>query len=363
MSDVKRTIVKKFIKLIQLLIPKLGCKKTHIVFEACEKFHYMHIESVVKSFVEDDKFKVTIIKWANFDPADKIPNIIYKTFNEFWHDWFTIYDILVTTELERRPGWFDGIAIGMSHGAGPKMSYMKNPAINDYDVIFSVGPMTYEVQKAYVNESILVEKVGLPITDNLLKEKNNLPSTIRLSSSKSTILYAPSWSNKKDLISMDDAILHELSNLQDYNIIIRPHPNLLNPAKCNGIDWNVKMDELKKLGLQISYSQDHSVYEILQHVDILIGDMSSVTYEFLILDRPIILYMKEGVLSEYDADDFFEPLIQATTSLKSANLLSGILKTLYNNKISEARNKLLNRTLFNVGKSTDYAITAIKKHT
>ncbi len=362
MSDLKRKLVKKIIKSLRLFWP-LRQKKTHIVFEACEKFHYMHIETIVQKINQDKRFKITIVKWSNFDAKDEIPDIKYKTFDEFWHDWFNIYDILVTTELDRKPSWFDGVAIGISHGAGPKMSYIKDPVINNYDVIFSVGPTTYEVQKKFVDKSVTIEKIGLPITDKLVSNnKHQLPSLLQFPSIKPVILYAPSWSVKKNLISMDQEILTALDNLLDYNVIIRPHPNLLDPDKCHGIDWQKNIDKLNNPQIKISYSKDHSVYELLQHIDVLVGDISSVTYEYLIMNRPIILYMKDHVLKDYDANDFIEPLLRATTKLESADSLDSTLRSINNQNLSDARKKLLTETLFNVGEATDHAISAITKH-
>lgn len=366
MHDFKRIKVKKLIKLIQNILFWPFMKKVHIVFDAPEKFHYFHIEPIVKKITNDKRFKVTIIQWSDFSSADKLPGVTYKSFSKFWHDWFNIYDILLTTELERRPNWFvNGTAICMFHGAGAKMSYFHKPEMNDYNVIFSVGPMTYDVQKKHVNNTVKVEKIGLPVSDYLLQNiEYPVPSGINLNNSIPTLLYAPSWAFDKNSISMDDAILDELSKLKNYNVIVRPHPNLLKPSSCNGYDWNPSINNLKDKGVQISYSKDHSVYELLPHVDILMGDISSVTFEFLIFNRPIILYMKEGVLETYDAKEFTDPLLSATTSLVEPSDLPDVLSGINNSKdlYIGARTKLLNNMIFNIGNATSSAVKAIEKY-
>ena len=361
MPDIKRSLVKKGIKLLRKISPRNKQTKTHIVFEACEKFHYFHMESIIENIIADDRFEVSIIKWGNFSDDEKLPNVHYLTFDEFWHDWFNIYDILVTTELDRRPGWFDGTAVCMFHGAGPKMSYIKDPSINQYDIIFSVGPMTYDVQKAYVNNNVKIASIGLPITDILVSEtKISLPDCIAIDSNKPTLMYAPSWSYYPEQVSMDDQILNVLAEIDDYNIIIRPHPNLLIPERCGGIDWKTKLEKLQLKGIQVSQGKDHSVYDLLQHVDVLLGDMSSVTYEYLILNRPIILYIKDGIFDELEASDFIDPLLSATTKLESATSLKSTLKSLKEKDLSAERIKLLNKTLFNVGAATNAALDTIK---
>lgn len=367
MTDTKRLLVKSILRSIRPLLFLAPSPKTHIVFEACEKFHYFHMEPIVHMLLHDPNFKITIVKWNNFSDNDRIQGINYISFNEFWHDWFSLFDILVTTELERRPGWFkDGTAICMFHGAGPKMSYMNCPAIFDYDIIFSVGPLTYESQKNYVKDKIRIEKVGLPILDSLIdKTRPPTPHPIVLDTSKPTLLYAPSWSLDNEHISMNEEILESLSKQDDFNIIIRPHPNLLDPNKCNGFSWKEKFLALSDKGVQISYSHDHSAYQLLPHIDVLIGDISAVTYEYAILDRPIILYMKDGILDDFDATEFLEPLLAASTRLTNPEELKQVLSTALSNNDpkSDARKQLIEKTFFNIGKATESATSVIKSLT
>lgn len=366
MTDKKRLLVKNTLRFMRSVFPFKSKTKTHIVFEACEKFHYFHMEPIVKALLEKDEFKITIVKWNNFDESEKLDGVSYITFKQFWHDWFGLYDIMISTELERRPDWFkDGTAICMFHGAGPKLSYMKTPAINDYDIIFSVGPTTYKAQQDYVDNIVTVEKIGLPISDMLLNTQLPIPTPLKLDASKPTLLYAPSWSLTTEHISMDNEILDVLSAIDQYNVIIRPHPNLLVPEKCNGTDWNIKLKEIEKDGIQLSFSSDHSAYELLPHVDVLLGDISAVTYEFLILDRPIILYMKDGILEAFGAKEMSEPLLNATSKLQSAAQLKDVLNELDDDNIekNQARKELLEQTLFNIGHATEAAVEVISKIT
>jgi len=360
-SDYVRILIKKGRRVIRNGLRRK--QKRSIIFDACERFHYFHIEPIIRKLIQDNQYDISIIKWNGFKEQDKILGINYISFDEFWHDMFGLYDILVSTELERRPGWFtDGTAICMFHGAGPKISYLKNPAINDYNILFCVGPTTYDALKEYVNDDVMIEKIGLPITDSLTTNQTpSLPKNITIDYTKPTLLYAPSWSLKPDLVSMDEEILYNLSKITDYNIIIRPHPNLLHSSKCGGVDWAPKLNKLTQSGIQISYSADHSVYELLPHIDILLGDISSVTYEFLILDRPIILYMKDHVLLDFEAENFIQPLLNATNRLQDAGKLDDLLVniSLNDNLKQPSRKFLLKTTLFNVGSATSHAVNAL----
>lgn len=361
-TDKFRIFVKKIFKSI---LPYKH-NRINIVFEAEMKFHYFHLEPIIKKIVQDKRYNVTIIKWNEFEESDRIPNVIYKSFNSFWHDWINTYDILLTSDLSRRPGWMiNGTAICMFHGAGAKMAYFKKPEISCYDVIFSVGQMTYDFQIKYISETVTIEKVGLPVSDELLEDKVwPIPKGIKLDQTKPTLLYAPSWAFDSKNISMDEDILSEIAIIKNYNIVIRPHPNLLKPSSCYGYDWNIVINKLKDKGVQVSYSSDHSVYELLPHIDVLMGDISSVTFEYLIFNRPIILYMKDWVLEAYDAKEFTDPMLSATTRLQDAKALTDTLKSIRseNDILIEHRTRLLNNMLFNLGNATSTAVKIIEKY-
>jgi len=342
-------------------------KKRNIVFDAFTDFHFFHVEPIVKMLVNDDRFNVIVVMSDNFTLENAIENVKYITSHDFKENWSGVYDILITTEFDRKPRWFgDSIAICMFHGVGPKMGYIRNPKINDYDVIFSAGPATYDVQTGYVANDTKVIPVGLPVTDSLIDDSEvKLPASIKLDNSKPTLLYAPSWASDSNDISMDEGILKELKNIKDYNIIVRPHPFLLEASKCGGKDWTILFDELAQEGISISYSNDHSVYQILKYVDVLLGDVSSVVYEYLILNRPIMLYMDDNVLTNLGAADFLEPLLSASTRvMQPADLVTKLsdIKVGDESK-SQARQALLKNTLFNVGSSTKIAGSEIIKLT
>lgn len=304
----------------------------------------------------------------DFDKSHfNLKNINYITYKQFWHNWFNVYDVIITTDFERLPGWSSATkSICMFHGAGPKMSYICNPYINNFNAIFSVGPTTYQTQINYVDKSVTVEKIGLAILDTLRSESPpRLPSSIHFSNNNPVMLYAPSWSDNPDNISLDNGILDALSQIRNYNIIIRPHPLLLSAEKCGGINWKDKLLSIQSDTIKLSYSSDHSVYELLPLIDVLLGDISSVVYEFLALDRPIILYMKDGILESYDAGEFLEPLLAATTRITKSEALPRLLNHINEEKseIGKKRRALMNNTFFNMGDATSHAVTAILKHT
>ena len=107
----------------------------------------------------------------------------------------------------------------------------------------------------------------------------------RLPKAEKTLLYAPTWQDFEHSSSLFHAIEPMIEKLpQNHNLIIKLHPNL-------GLQEEFKIEEL------IEKYEDHPnvlflsdfppIYPLLQLIDIYIGDMSSIGYDFLIFDRPL----------------------------------------------------------------------------
>lgn len=364
MIDHKRTLIKKIIKFL-LKFFHINIKP-HIIFDPSRAFHFYHLLPIIEILVKDNRVNITIIKDDDFDESNfNLNNVKFISFDKLWHDWFGIYDVFITTDYERSPGWAGVLTtICMFHGAGPKISYIRDLRINDYDMIFTPGPSTGSVAENYVNDNVKIVPIGLPVLDKLcIPVQFDLPKSVSFDAKKPILLYAPSWSSNVSLVSMDDLILEALKNLDDYNIIIRPHPLLFKPELCGGIDWEKKLLSIESDQIKISYPMKHSAYDLMPFVDVLMGDMSSIVYEFLVINKPIIIYMKDEILGNYDADHFIEPLNHATSRLNSPTELNEILRNIEKISIEkhEGRKKLMDQTFYNVGTASKNAVENLYK--
>jgi len=117
--------------------------------------------------------------------------------------------------------------------------------------------------------------------DNLVKSKivKYLPEN------KKTILYAPTWKDKESSTSFYDAALLIVEKLPDeYNLIIKPHPNILlrDPAFMEKFSL---LCENRQNTLLIN--DFPTIYPLLDYIDIYIGDHSSVGYDCLSFNKPM----------------------------------------------------------------------------
>ena len=116
-----------------------------------------------------------------------------------------------------------------------------------------------------------------------------LPIPLPLDSENKTILYAPTWNEGLSSAQMLGDRLVELirGKRRDMNIIIKPHPLLFERQPDLLLIWR-GIAELEE-NIHMVDNPVADVIPYMQHSDLLISDASSVIFEFLALDRPIVL--------------------------------------------------------------------------
>ncbi|MBE6489050.1 MAG: glycosyltransferase [Methanosphaera stadtmanae] len=130
----------------------------------------------------------------------------------------------------------------------------------------------------------VVQLLGLPRFDKL----NN-------TNSKKQILYCPTWrqelqdnprfqeSTYYHMITdfLNNQQLHQLLKKYDYELVFKPHPELIQDLNKFKIDKNIK----------ISSDEDYKI--LFNNSKILITDYSSVFFDFAYLEKPIIYYQQD----------------------------------------------------------------------
>ncbi|WP_144554149.1 CDP-glycerol glycerophosphotransferase family protein [Bacillus sp. X1(2014)] len=117
---------------------------------------------------------------------------------------------------------------------------------------------------------------------------------LTIDKTKQTILYAPTWKGTHVSKAKNDMfqIISEMSYLrnqvgEEYNLYIKVHPFLYDQAR--------KFDEIKDILIPDFVDTN----ELLSLVDILVTDYSSIFFDFLVTNKPILFYI-------WDYDDYRE---------------------------------------------------------
>jgi len=102
---------------------------------------------------------------------------------------------------------------------------------------------------------------------------------------KKNILYAPTWQDYENSSSFFEATDILIKNLPaEYNLIVKIHPNIFLTQEARIEVLKEKTHEQKGI---LILTQFPPIYPLLHDIDIYVGDMSSIGYDFLTFDKPM----------------------------------------------------------------------------
>jgi len=158
--------------------------------------------------------------------------------------------------------------------------------------------MEFWVKKMLISHKIngKISRIGSPRHDKEIfnrKPEKNLSYT--LNEKIFTIGYAPSWDPNLSLRSNGLKIIKTIAALEKVSIFIRLHPcSLLSRENIDfnfytgGINWHREISNMKIPNL--SFHQEESTIEYINSIDLLITDISSISYEAFLSNKPVIFY-------------------------------------------------------------------------
>lgn len=252
-----------------------------LLFYISKSYSYSIIKPIVKYLEKHQKHQIAFY-------------LFYWTVNEFPDEWLS-YEVFELPEqaIEFKPDFviapgnfvdfrIPGLKVQLFHGLGiEKESHFK---IRPYfDIYFTSGPYVTQrykrLQRSHKN--FIIRETGWTKIDYILSyPKKDLKAIFNIPENKKIILYAPTFSPKMqsaydllpiipDIIRKDEFWLIKFHELME-NRTIRIFKNYIT-KNCQIID-----------------NPDITPY--LHAADVLISDTSSVVYEFMILDKPVITF-------------------------------------------------------------------------
>ena len=188
-------------------------------------------------------------------------------------------------------------ALGLDIDQPVKLSTNTQRNFNIADFI----PLSGAFERRYIVEAYggagfkdNVYEVGAPRLDlTLSADREALLQQLGVESGRKIILYAPTWRGSIASVSAQvDDQLSAIKALKDeageeYHLFVSLH--------------HLTRTRIKNLGVDVDYVPGYiDINEFLQCVDVLVSDYSSITIDYLILDRPVVLYVPD--YREYKAE-------------------------------------------------------------
>lgn len=263
--------------------------------------------------------------------------------------------------------------IYIPHGMDSLNLTQRYKSINAYDVFFACGKyQRLEAEKTYELFKIKrkIFNYGYTLLDDMID--NYQENYNRTKNKKKSILIAPSWQKDNICDLCLDEILDNLKKEENYNIIVRPHPQEVKHAKEKFEDLKDKYKDNKNVIIETDFSNNSSVLD----ADILITDWSGISYEYAFTTKKPVLFIDTPmkVMNENYEDINVEPfnvwtrnVVGKSVKINELNKINKVIEELFKDKNKYEKNitELLNDSIYNLGSSSEkgaeYIIECIKK--
>ncbi len=206
----------------------------------------------------------------------------------------TIIDAFLQPETFR---WTGGTRlVQLLHGRGMKKKGYNVPPPRKHDYIFCPSPFIEKLLSPVFTKKAKIFHTGYPRNDifahNIKGSEIDVDLTLQqlltTDSYTKKILYAPTYRRGQSTLPLSQILdLTKLTSWlaeKNYLLVITLHPKYL-------------AQERLQSGAGLYFCPPSDLYPLLEHFDILINDYSSLIYDFLLLDKPIIFFPYD--LEEY----------------------------------------------------------------
>ena len=143
--------------------------------------------------------------------------------------------------------------------------------------------------------------VGYPKVDALVDgslDRGQIASALGLDPRVPTVIYAPTWSPHSSLNSMGEEAIERLAAC-GLQVIVKLHDRSYDRRDrgSGGVDWAERLAKYDSHPLvRVAHGGDSS--PLLAASDLLISDHSSIAFEFMLLDRPVVVLDRPGLVQQ-----------------------------------------------------------------
>lgn len=156
--------------------------------------------------------------------------------------------------------------------------------------------------------------IGMPKLDRLVDgslQRDEVLTSVGIDPSRRSVLYAPTWSPHSSLNLLGEELVRALV-AAGYAVIVKLHDRSFDPQQIHsgGVDWPARLDPiLRSGGGRLARGIDSTPY--LAAADAVITDHSSVGFEYLLVDRPLIRIHVPSLIENTQIGEEYVELLRA----------------------------------------------------
>jgi hypothetical protein len=211
--------------------------------------------------------------------------------------------------------------------------------------------------------------VGYPKLDRLASggfDGPGIRASLGLTAGRPTALYAPTYSEASSLHLAGEAIVTALAGA-GFNVIVKLHDRSLDPDPkyTGGIDWRARFSAVEQAGEpgRIRFVETPDASPLLAASDCVVTDHSSIGFEYLVLDRPLLVFEAPDLprVARINPEKI-DLLRSAATVVRTADELAAAAVRAVEDpaRLGEARRRVARELFFDPGGATGRAIQLIR---
>jgi hypothetical protein len=307
--------------------------------------------------------------WALRTFARESFNLPSSNVRFFWQVLWQKYDLLVCTDVYARFPLRRTKRVLLKHGAGVASRILKRhpwrKTIFDFDLVLVNGEADLDLLRRFCPGDFIDKKViaaGLPYLDRLYAHVESHDVYLRrlgLEADEPVVLVAPSWRGLEAIEARQpgyfDTLIAALEKL-NVQILIKMHACSFNKVMVRGEDWVKRMRCYAQRRIGIDYEVDD--IPALQHAHVLITDISSRAFNFMLLDKPVVVVCPDDVFAEPLDRERIELMRQGAYLARSVAEVKTILAHWRHghDEGSSARERLAQYCFANPGRATEVVV-------
>jgi CDP-glycerol glycerophosphotransferase (TagB/SpsB family) len=204
--------------------------------------------------------------------------------------------------------------------------------------------------------------VGMPRVDCLVDgslKRDVILAEHGIDPARKTVLYAPTWSPYSSLNVMGEELITRLG-AAGFAVIAKLHDRSRDPRFINsgGCDWGARLEPaLRATGGLLATGTNASRF--MAAGDVLVTDHSSVGFEYLLLDRPVVRIDLPDLIAKTDIEpSYVDLLASASTSVvRSDQAVAAVQRALEDpGRLSQERRAVAGEMFHRPGTATDRAV-------
>lgn len=278
-----------------------------------------------------------------------------------WQSYWQRFDCLVCSDVYAKFPVVRTRKILLPHGAGMLSRWVKRhllrKTVSDFDSYLLCGEFDRSQVIDFISQKPSLGVVGFPFVDTLFERAIRHGATgNRASAVRKTVLYAPSWGHPYaygDILSRNFSDVMACLGEKAVDVLLKLHAASFYPAQAHGVHWKKKLSQY--LGWKnVTPVSDLNDIPFMKTADILITDISSRSLNFMITDRPVIIY---GVPANYSTTEVerrrMDKILEGAYLARDRTRLSVLLDRclVHPDEMSAARRRVVKDVFANPGRA------------